>query len=215
MWYSIDIRWNMEVIHVDQYHPSKQQFDKVIKELENGNLVVLPTDTYYCVCALASKSSAVKMLTHFQHALGKERPLTFLCASISQASELMQVDNMTYRVLNAVVPAAVTFLLDAQQKTLKRYKMKSRDQIGVRIPRHNLIHQIIEACSGSLVCQPVENIEQAVDKQNLIEDYASIWLKTHYGCENQPSTIIDMTSLPPRLIRRGLDFEKIVHFINE
>ena len=61
-------------------------------------------------------NQAVKMITLFQNALGKEeRPLTFLCASISQASEVMQVDNMTYRILNSVVPASVTFA-QCQQK---------------------------------------------------------------------------------------------------
>ena len=206
----------METIFVDQYHPSKQQFDQTINELERGNLVILPTDTYYCLCALANQPAAVKMITLFQNALGKEeRPLTFLCASISQASDLMQVDNMTYRILNSVVPASVTFLLNGQQKTLKKYKMKNREQVGVRIPRHDLIHKIIDACSSSMVGQPIEQLESDEDIEKLVGNYASIWLKTFYGVENQPSSILDMCELPPKLIRRGLDFEKIAAFINK
>lgn len=205
----------METIYVDQYHPSKEQFDRVISALEKGQLAILPTDTYYCLCGLANKSEAVKMITLFQNALGKEeRPLTFLCASISQASEVMQVDNMAYRILNSVVPASVTFLLDAQQKTLKRYKMKSREQVGVRIPRHDLIHKIIDACSSSIVCQPIEQLEHDDAISKLAGQYASTWLKTFYGVENQPSSIIDMTSLPPTLIRRGLDYDKISAFVD-
>lgn len=204
----------METIFVDQYHPSKQQFDRVIQTLERGELVVLPTDTYYCLCGLANQPEAVKMINLFQKAIGKQdRPLTFLCASISQASEIMQVDNMTYRILNSVVPASVTFLLNAQQKTLKKYKMKSREQVGVRIPRHDLIHKIIDACSSSMVGQPIEDIENNADIEKLSGSYASTWLKTFYGVENQPSSILDMTMLPPKLIRRGLDFEKISAFI--
>lgn len=204
----------METIFVDQYHPSKQQFDRVIQSLERGELVILPTDTYYCLCGLANQPEAVKMINLFQKALGKQdRPLTFLCASISQASEIMQVDNMTYRILNSVVPASVTFLLNAQQRTLKKYKMKSREQVGVRIPRHDLIHKIIDACSSSMVGQPIESIETDDSVESLSSAYANIWLKTFYGVENQASSILDMTSLPPKLVRRGLDFEKISAFV--
>ena len=205
----------METIFVDQYHPNKQQFDRIIDALEAGHLVILPTDTYYCLCALSTQVSAVKMLNLFQSALGKDRPLTFLCASISHASELVQVNNMTYRILNAVVPASITFLLNAQQKTLKRYHIKSRTHIGLRIPRHDLIHKILDACSGSLLCQPVEHLEDDESVMKLASDYAESWLKIHYGCDNKPSTIIDMTDIEPRLIRRGQEYDKILTFINE
>ena len=55
--------------------------------------------------------------------------------------------------------------------------------------------------------------ENNADIEKLSGSYASTWLKTFYGVENQPSSILDMTMLPPKLIRRGLDFEKISAFI--
>lgn len=207
----------MEILFVDQYHPSKYQFDQVVKSLNRGQLVVLPTDTYYCLCALPNQADALKWLSHFQGLLGKDetRPFTFLCESIAQASELTQVDNMVYRILNAVVPAAVTFLLQGQQRTLKRLKLKARDQVGLRIPKHDLIRQFIKFSGMPLLCLPVENLELDMDKQEMVKQYAALWLQTHYHCQNQPSSVIDLTDLPAKLIRRGQDFEKIAPFLDE
>jgi tRNA threonylcarbamoyl adenosine modification protein (Sua5/YciO/YrdC/YwlC family) len=207
----------MEILFVDQYHPSKYQFDQVVNSLNQGQLVVLPTDTYYCLCALSNQTDAIKWLTHFQGLIGKDedRPLTILCDSIAQASELTQVDNMVYRILNAVVPAAVTFLLHGQPRTLKRLKLKAREQVGLRIPKHALVRQFIEFCEMPLLCLPVENLEDDEEKQALVKQYASLWLQTHYHCQNQPSSVVDLTDLPAKLLRHGQDFDKIAPFLDE
>ncbi len=203
----------MKIIEVNQYHPSVSQMQIVISALEKGQIVILPTDTFYCACCIPKNNDALTMITKLQAAISKERPLTFLCKDISQASELMSVENMHYRIMNSVVPAAVTFLLPAKPTTLKRLKMSRRTEIGIRIPKHNLIHTILEQLELPLLVQSLESIHDD-DYIDQIAPFISYWLKVYYGCSNQVSSIIDLTNLPPKLIRSGQDIEKIKPFID-
>ena len=203
----------MKIIDVNQYHPSVAQVQHIIRALVDGKIVILPTDTYYCACCIPSNKDAVKLLIKLQDAIDKIRPLTFLCKDISQASELMHVDTMNYRILNAVVPASITFILPAHQTTLKKLKMKSRSVVGVRIPHHQLLNQILEACDSPLIIQSIEHLEDDMDVIRNISPFVEYWLKLQHGCINKPSTIIDMLQNQPKLIRSGQDIKKIAPFI--
>ncbi|MAH61134.1 MAG: hypothetical protein CMF42_02465 [Legionellales bacterium] len=204
----------MKIIDINHYHPTMNQLNDIVSSLTRGEVVIIPTDTFYCACCIPSHTDAVKLLVKLQHAIDKQRPLTFLCNDISQASELMRVDTMHYRILNAVVPASITFLLPAHIVTLRRLKMKMRTAVGVRIPNHSIVKDILRACGSPLLIQSLESIDDNRELLNQIAPFISYWLKTYYGCQNQPSTIIDMQQSQPKLIRAGQDIEKIQSFID-
>ena len=67
--------------------------------LENGALIALPTDTSWSIVCSIKSPAAIRKLRHISGERD-ERHFTLLCSNISQFSELCNLNNSRFRLIN-------------------------------------------------------------------------------------------------------------------
>ena len=117
-------------------------------------------------------------------------------------------DTAIYRLLRCYTPGPYTFLFKATHEVPKRLMDPKRKTIGIRIPDHRIALAILEAfgepiLSTTLILpdQKMPLIEPAVIHDMLGHQ---VDLVIHGGfCGLEPTTIIDLMTNPPSLVRLG------------
>lgn len=202
-------------------HPETPQPRKIatIREaLQKGAVILYPTDTVYAIgCDLNSKT-AVQRVRQLKQ-IANEKPLTFLCSSLSNIADYAVVDDSAYRILKRLVPGPYTFLLPATKQVPKLVMNPKRRTTGIRVPDHaisqaileELGHPIISTSSLSVALpsgQPdVDSLSKAVLFDRL-EGMVDIIIDDGDELTYDVSTILDFTEGEPTLVRQGLGYEK-------
>lgn len=190
--------WNNEL--------SSKQVAEVTKRLEEGEIMIYPTDTLY---ALGCDALNVKALDKICKLLGikpDKTNLSIICSDISQASEYARIDNnVVFRLMRDNTPGAFTFILRASNTLPKTFK--GRKEVGVRIPDCKAPLQIVEALGHPIFTAGINSDDEdyTINSELIAEAYEG---KVDFAligddCGVEPSTIINCTAQEPEIIREG------------
>lgn len=186
--------------------------------LHEGEVVAFPTDTLYGVGANAFERSAVRELFAV-----KGRPADkAIPVFIYQIDDLNQVarnvPNRAWALLQQFWPGALTVVLP-KVATLPPDVTAGQETVAVRIPNHPVaLDLVIElgrplaVTSANLSGQPPPSTAQEVAQQ--LGGRIPLILDGGPSPLAQPSTIIDLSVNPPRLLRSGaLDVAVLQKFL--
>ncbi|MBD2187756.1 L-threonylcarbamoyladenylate synthase [Pseudanabaena mucicola] len=217
----------MATIH--QLHPDNPQpraISQIVNALRGGAIMLYPTDTVYAIgCDLMSKSAVERVRKLKQ--MSNDKPLTFLCSSLSNIAEYAIVSNANYRNMKSLVPGPFTFILPATKLVPKLVLNPKRKTTGIRVPDHGVSQTIIEALGNPIISTSANLQEDDLDdedfghqvknKQNNVCDLPKMELFDRFsklvdlivddGSEHsyEVSTILDLTDdLNPQILRQGL-----------
>ncbi len=175
--------------------------------------MLYPTDTVYAIgCDLGSKS-AIKRVRQLKQ-LSNDKPLTFLCASLSNVASYARVSDTAYKIMKRLIPGPYTFLLPATKAVPKLVINPKRRTTGIRVPNNPLCLALIEALNNPIistsaspiVSNSVESDIEALPKAELfdrMEKLVDVIVDGDSEFRHQVSTILDMTDGTPRVVRQG------------
>jgi tRNA threonylcarbamoyl adenosine modification protein (Sua5/YciO/YrdC/YwlC family) len=87
-----------KVYSLHPQNPQQRSIDEICASLQRGAIMLYPTDTVYAIgCDLNSKS-AVERVRQIKQ-LSNDKPLTFLCSSLSNIAAYAQVSDEAYRLI--------------------------------------------------------------------------------------------------------------------
>ena len=173
--------------------------------LRAGGLVAYPTDTVYGLAALATDDRAVEKLFEAKKR-PRDQPTPILLASSDDAAVL--VDHMTLvarRLMRACWPGALTIVL----RKAKGFHSKAvGETVGVRVPDHpvpralaRLLGAPITGTSANVAGSPAPLTAQDVRAQ--LGDAVDLIIDGGACPGGRPSTVLDCTIDPPRVLRDG------------
>lgn len=85
------------IIQVHPDNPQIQRIEEIKLALQRGAVMLYPTDTVYAIgCDLNAKSAVEKVRKIKQ--LANDKPLTFLCPSLSNVSTYAFVSDTAYKL---------------------------------------------------------------------------------------------------------------------
>lgn len=193
-----------------QIHPDNPQLrliNQAVQIINSGGIVALPTDSCYALVCRLDDKDAVTRLRRIRNVDDKHH-LTLLCRDLSEIALYARVDNQQYRLLKAATPGPYTFILEATKEVPRRVSHPSRKTIGLRVPENRIAQAVLEELAqpllGTTLILPDEEhpltdpdeIQQRLSKQlDLIIDGGA--------CSFEPTTVLDLTSSEPLLIRQG------------
>jgi len=192
-------------IHTDT--PHLRLIRQAVAIVRSGGIIVYPTDSCYALgCHLGDKDAMSRIRTIRQ--VDDHHHFTLVCRNLAEISTYAKVDNSQYRLLKATTPGSYTFILQATREVPRRMQHPKRNTIGLRIPDHPVVLALLEELDEPLLSSTLvlpgdelpmndaEEIRERLEHQvELVMDAGS--------CGVDMTTVIDLTSDVPELIRQG------------
>lgn len=195
-------------IKIYNENPSPKEIAKVVEVLKKGGLIIYPTDTVYGLGCDITNIRAMEKVAQIKGVKLEKANFSFICNDLSHLSDYVkQIDTPTYKILKRALPGAYTFILQAINNLPKGFKKKKT--VGIRVPDNNIARAIVAELGNPIVSTSIrdedEVIEYTTDPELILEkwrDKVAIVIDGGYG-DNQPSTVIDLTTDEPTIIREG------------
>ena len=189
--------------------PELRKIKQVVDLLNDGGVVVCPTDTVYAFVCSAHHSRAIEAIARLKGTKTRRTDLSLICKDLGQLSEYASaISTPTFRTMKKALPGPYTFIVRASHEIPKLFKNNKRT-VGIRVPDHPIPLSIVEALGHALVVTSVhdedELLEHTTDPE-LIEEHIGhqVDLVIDGGiCGMQGSTVIDLTGGEPVVLREG------------
>lgn len=190
-------------------NPNPREILKVVEVLQQGGLIIYPTDTVYGLGCDITNTKAVERIARIKGINIEKSNFSFICSDLSHLSIYARpISNHVFKIIKKNVPGPFTFILEASSNVPKYFKGKKKT-VGIRVPDNNIIREIVKELGNPILSTSIhdedEIIEYTTDPELIYEkfkDIADLIIDGGYG-ESVPSTIVDFTSSEPVIIRKG------------
>jgi L-threonylcarbamoyladenylate synthase len=180
--------------------------DAAVSAVMDGACIVLPTDTVYGIGADAASGHAVQGLLDAKER-GRDMPPPVLIAEVAMLRALSEeVTDDVLALADAFWPGALTLVVNAHPH-LKMDLGDRGETIAVRVPDHDFTRELLRATgplavsSANVSGQPAATtIEEA---QRQLGTRVRVYLDGGPAGEGDPSTIVDLSSGTPTILRQG------------
>jgi len=189
-------------------NPNSKEIEKIVKVLQNGGLIIYPTDTVYGLGCDITNTKALEKVARIKKVKPEKANFSFVCNDLSHLSDYVkQIDTATYKILKRALPGPYTFVLPGSNSLPKAYK--KRKTVGIRVPDNNIARAIVAALGNPIVSTSIhdedEVLEYTTDPELIFEKWQNIVdivVDGGYG-DNHASTVIDLTTDEPEVLREG------------
>ena len=195
-------------IKIYNENPNLKEIEKVIKILQNGGLIIYPTDTVYGLGCDITNIKALEKIAKIKGVKLSKANFSFICNDLSHLSDYVkQIDTATYKLLKRALPGAYTFVLPGSNSLPNIFKKKKT--VGIRVPDNTIARLLVETLGNPIVSTSIHDdddvIEYTTDPELIYEkwkDIVDVVIDGGYG-DNEASTVIDLTGLEPLVLREG------------
>lgn len=137
------------ILVVDLEHPQPRHLARAVQALRDDGVIAYPTDTYYGLgCSLQSRKGIDRLFQLKQRE--RTKPLSFLCADLSDVSKYAKVANFAYRIMRQLTPGPFTFVLEAT-RLVPDIMMTRQKQVAIRVPDATLARALAAELGNPLV----------------------------------------------------------------
>ena len=187
----------------------KQIIKIAIKFIKEEKVLVCPTDTVYgLICDATNKKAIQKVFKIKKREPGK--PIPIFVRDIVRAKKLARIDKKQEEFLRKVWPGRITVILKRKKSKIKIYGV-DKETIGLRIPKHKLLNILLKKLNRPLtgtsanisgksastkIKEVINQFENQKHRPDLVLDAGNLK-------PAKPSTVIDLTTKNPKILRKG------------
>lgn len=183
--------------------------DEAVEALEQGSLIIYPTDTLYAIGCDVTNQRAIEHVCRIKGIDPRRQQLSILCADMSQAARFARIDNRAFDIMRRNLPGPFTFILPPATTLPKAFK--GRKEVGVRIPDDDVARCLAESLGRPLLTTSIitgssNSDDYHTTMMEIADSYKSdIPLLIDSGARDCiPSAIIDiMDPGSPTILRQG------------
>ena len=195
-------------LEIDPTYPKSRSLEKVVRVIQDGGVIVYPTDSVYALGCKLSTKSALNRIRRIRN-LSEKHQFTIMCNDLSSLSKYALVSNRTYRVLKAHTPGPYTFILKARPRVPRHLMYMKKRTIGARVPETSIASRLVsmlgEPILSTSLILPSSDIPLASPYDIRLELDNSVDLIVAGGeGGSQPTSVIDLAGDIPRIQRKGL-----------
>jgi L-threonylcarbamoyladenylate synthase len=187
----------------------KNDFLAALKALENGEPIIYPTDTLYALGADIYNETAVRKVFDI-----KQRPysvpLPVAVPSIQAIETIAYMNDAAHKISNKFLPGTTTIILK-KKLCVPDIVTSGTNTIAVRIPNHPIALELLSEYGPLTVTSA--NLHHEKTQGTITDIFKQLGTHIPISLSNGkldtvPSTIIDLSTSTPRIIRKGLVTEK-------
>ena len=127
----------------------RRNLDNAAHIVNNGGLIVFPTDTVYGLGCDPFNVEALRRIYSVKERNGK--PFPTLCSNLRMVDELVHLGSTGTRLAKTFWPGPLTIVAPLKNTTRPLPLTSGEGSLGVRIPNHEITLLLIELCGGMLV----------------------------------------------------------------
>ncbi|NQV13131.1 MAG: threonylcarbamoyl-AMP synthase [Parcubacteria group bacterium] len=199
----------MKIVKINENTSQANAIEAIVNFLEQGRVVVLPTDTSYGLCANADDEKAVRKVFTIKER-SADKPLSVIVRDLSMLAEVAELGEKQSEIIEKYLPGPFTFVLP-KKAVISNIVSGGGDTVGVRMPDHPLIQQIMAKVDFPLTATSanISGGQSMYSVQDIVKEFAERELRPGLVFDagelspNKPSTIVDLTCDPPRILREG------------
>ena len=181
---------------------------QVIDILNDGGIIIYPTDTMYAIGCHGLKERAIERICQLKNTDPKKNNLSIICYDLSSISENAKFDNNTFKLMKRNLPGAFTFILNGTVRLPKIFR--NRKEVGIRMPDHPIIQELARLLDAPIMTATLphdenEDIEYCTDPELIDEKFGNIVdLVIDGGIGGiEGSTVVDCTGGEAEIVRQG------------
>ncbi|MDX1753392.1 translation factor SUA5 [Salinimicrobium sediminis] len=197
-----------ELIRIYEENPNPKEIKRVVDALKDGAVIIYPTDTIYGLGCDITNNAALERVAQLRGVKLEKANFSFICESLSNLSDYVrQIDNQTFKILKRNLPGPYTFILPGNNNLPAVFKKKKT--VGIRVPDNNICRALVAGLGNPIISTSIKDddevLEYTTDPELILEKWdklVDIVIDGGYG-DNIPSTVIDLTTSEPEVIREG------------
>ncbi len=209
-----------KVLKINPANPDYDALCTVVHEIIHGRVIVYPTDTLYGIGVDACNPDAVGRVFKIKKR-DPAKPILILVNSIEMAAAFVEeIPESAMALIRKFWPGPLTLVFKASSR-LSGKLTGGAGTVGVRFPKHPFSLKIMDMCNHPITSTSanISGENQPLSIQDIVKIFdPSVDLIVDAGDlkTTQPSTVVDVTSTFPRLIREGaIDRSALSLYITE
>ena len=193
---------------INAENPQPRLIKHAVEILREGGVIAYPTDSSYALGCMMGNKNAQDKIRQIR-GVDDEHLFTLICSNLSELSTFAQVDNAQFRLLKANTPGAYTFILRATKEVPRRLQHPKRSAVGIRVPHHAVVQTLLESLAEPLLSMTlqlsgdVEPLNEPWQIRERLENQVDLVIDSSISFAGL-TTVIDLTSNVPTLIRQGV-----------
>lgn len=188
-------------------HPQPRLMKQAADIVRSGGLIIFPTDSAYALGGQMGNADLLARIRRIRD-VDDRHHFTLMCRDLSEIGTYARVDNTQYRLLKATTPGTYTFILEGTRELPRRLMHPKRKTIGLRVPDHPVVAALLaelgEPLLTSTLLLPGEDLPltDADDIRERLGKQVDLVIEAGF-CGPEATSVIDLTSGSPELIRAG------------
>ena len=177
---------------------------KSVEIIENGGVIIFPTDTVYGIGCNPYDANAVKKIYEIK-SREKIKSLPVLASSIEIVKQISIIDEFTEKIIKKYWPGPLTLILKLKDKNLKE-SLNLEDKIAVRIPNSVCTLKLLNKCNLLVgTSANVSGDSSFIDPQECMKNVKNYDIFVDGGTitSKGESTIIEIENEKIHVIREG------------
>jgi tRNA threonylcarbamoyl adenosine modification protein (Sua5/YciO/YrdC/YwlC family) len=196
-----------KIVDLHPTHPQHRLVVQVAQAIRAGGVIAYPTDSCYALaCALDDRRGPdrIRRLRELRRA----HHFSLMCAGLSEVSQFARVDNQAFRWLKQCLPGPYTFIMRATGDVPKRVQHARRRTVGIRVPEHPVTRALLDELGAPLMSSTLQLPGDDAPLGDPREIHARLsgqidLIAAAGESAAGPSTVVDLTSGEPELVRVG------------
>ncbi len=201
----------MKIVKINAESPEKEKIDMVLDILRDGGTVVYPTDTVYGLGANVFHDKAVQDVYKMKER-ALDKPVSVCLSQIEDIEKIAHLDPSVEDIVRKILPGSYTLILK-RKETVPSQITGGSDKIGVRIPDNTICRELsreFPITTTSANISGHQSPKTAKEAHKELDDHPDIIIDSGPCSGGISSTVVDLTVIPPRILREGAGLEKLL-----
>lgn len=182
-----------EILNISNGKYDQDMIDKIIDNIKNNKIIIMPSDTIYGFLSLADQENRIRKIKKRE-----TKPFLNLISSIDMLSSLDIDKNKYSDILNKYWPGPITFIM----------LNNKNNTIGVRMPDDIVLKNIINSVGEPLLSTSVNYAEETYINEideiiSEFKDQVDMVVVDKNFSPKTASSIVDISKKPFKVIREG------------
>ena len=184
--------------------------------LNNGGVVVCATDTGYLLGVDGLNTEAIRKIYQIK-GRSFDKPIHLVVADIAMAKTLAYIDQEAERVFQRFMPGPLTLIVK-KKAIVPDLLVSGLGSVGLRMPDNDFLLRLVKV-GGKPVTATSANrsgkstpytVKQVLAELGDATEYVDLIIDQGETQHAMPSTILDMSQTPPKILRKGPITEEIL-----